>query len=236
MENWYRSPVAAFDVETTGLNVLEDRIVQAALVVVGPDGSVETEAWAGLIDPGVPVPAAASAIHGITDEVVRRSGIPAATAIPDLCRRFHELAGRNLPLVIFNAPFDWPFIHAEAVRHGCTMPGFNLIDPLVLDKGLDKFRRGKRTLVVTAHALGIRLDDAHSALADAVGAAAVARALAEKHLYLQTLPLSELQDVQAQWYSRSAESLEAYLRNRGDRGVKIDRGWPIPDSVKEALG
>ena len=72
MPNWWEGPVATFDLETTGLDVLEDRIVQAAILVIELDGTTREGGWSGLTDPGVKIPAEATEIHDITDEMVAR--------------------------------------------------------------------------------------------------------------------------------------------------------------------
>ena len=66
---WLENPMVGFDTETTGISTTNDRIVTAALITrTGSDVALRT--W--LIDPGVPIPAAASAVHGITTEYARR--------------------------------------------------------------------------------------------------------------------------------------------------------------------
>jgi len=58
-----KNPIAFFDLETTGLNVSKDRIVEIAIVKVSPNGNEETKTFR--VNPGVPIPAESSAIHGI---------------------------------------------------------------------------------------------------------------------------------------------------------------------------
>ena len=64
MGAWYEGTIAALDFETTGVDPLNARIVQAALLFVHPDGSVGPESWTGIVDPGVEIPAGASDVHG----------------------------------------------------------------------------------------------------------------------------------------------------------------------------
>ncbi|MFN7593630.1 MAG: exonuclease domain-containing protein, partial [Bacteroidota bacterium] len=63
------NPLAVLDLETTGTDYARDRIVEIALVVLYPDGSVKE--WNDLVNPGISIPKASSDIHGITDEMVR---------------------------------------------------------------------------------------------------------------------------------------------------------------------
>ena len=65
MPCWYDGPLAAFDTETTGIDVERDRIVSAALVVQEtPRSAPRVTRW--LINPGVEIPEAATAVHGLT--------------------------------------------------------------------------------------------------------------------------------------------------------------------------
>lgn len=73
MPCWFEGPLAAFDTETTGVDVEDDRIVSAALVVQdAAGGRPRTTRW--LVNPGIPVPAGATEIHGLTDLYLQRNG------------------------------------------------------------------------------------------------------------------------------------------------------------------
>ena len=61
-------PICFFDLETTGVNITNDRIVEMAVLKILPDGSQEEKLW--LINPEMKIPAEAAAVHGITDEKV----------------------------------------------------------------------------------------------------------------------------------------------------------------------
>ena len=78
-----RRPLLFFDLETTGLDVVSSRVVQIALLQVLEDGS--SREWETLVNPGVPIPPATTAIHGITDEDVKDAP------------RFEEIAEALLP-------------------------------------------------------------------------------------------------------------------------------------------
>ena len=132
-------PLAFFDLETTGLDPIEDRIVQAAVVLVGSDGAVSDKSWDGIVDPGVPIPVEASGIHGITTERARREGMPPLDALRSMARLIDDAAEGGVPLVIYNAPFDWPFVLAEARRHGVSMAKPDIVDPLVIDRAVDRY-------------------------------------------------------------------------------------------------
>ena len=63
-----KKPLAFFDLETTGVNVAEDRIVEISVIKLNPDGSEEV--LTELVNPGMPIPKGSSDIHGITDDKV----------------------------------------------------------------------------------------------------------------------------------------------------------------------
>ena len=104
-----------------------------------------------------------------------------------------------------------------------------VIDPLVVDKRLDRYRRGKRTLDVVAARYGVTLDGAHDASADAIAAGRVAQALAER--YSDQLPetCDELHAKQIGWARSQAESLTEYFVRIGriDPTDPVDGSWPI---------
>jgi DNA polymerase-3 subunit epsilon len=61
-------PICFFDLETTGINVAKDRIVEIAVLKVFPNGNKESKTW--LVNPEMPIPKEVIAVHGITDEKV----------------------------------------------------------------------------------------------------------------------------------------------------------------------
>lgn len=82
---WYEGPPAAFDTETTGVDTERDRIVAAALVAQpAPDRPLQIRRW--LVDPGVPVPGAASDVHGLSAEHLRAHGRCPGPVVEELAR------------------------------------------------------------------------------------------------------------------------------------------------------
>src|SRR5882762_6230863 len=79
-DGWHRGVLAGFDTETTGRDPHDVRIVSAALV------TSEGEKWTFLIDPGVEIPAEATAIHGITTEYAREHGTPPKETLEQIAR------------------------------------------------------------------------------------------------------------------------------------------------------
>ncbi len=104
-------PLAFFDLETTGIRIGRDRIVQIGIVSLLPDGS--RVSWQSLVDPGMPIPAEATAVHGITDTDVL--GAPTLDKVADVV--LSQLKGCDL--AGFNClRFDVPFLAEELHRVG----------------------------------------------------------------------------------------------------------------------
>lgn len=198
------------------------------MIRVSPEGTVEPGAVVSIVDPGVPIPAGAAAVHGITTERARAEGVPPADAIRAAAPLLLRCRNEGTPLVIYNAPFDWPLLMAESSRHGVPLPaGVPLLDPLLLDRHFDRYRRGSRRLTDVATHYGVRLDAAHSAEADAVATAAIARALvAAFPSELAHLSVVDLQVRQARWYAAWRDGINDYWQRRGDpRRNTTD--WPV---------
>ncbi len=195
--------IGVFDLETTGVDVENDRIVTAHVGVLDADGHVvDARDW--LADPGVEIPAGAAAIHGISTERARAEGAPAPRVVAEVVEALSALFAAGIPVVAYNAPFDFSMLKNEAVRHGVApihAPS-PVIDPLVVDKTFDRYRRGKRTLSVVAEHYAVPLDAAHEACADAVAAGRLALALAEKFGPWMPSTLDELHTRQIAWPGR----------------------------------
>lgn len=225
---WYEGPLLGFDTETTGVACGSDRIVQAALVAVDP-GSGEAVGRTWLIDPGVPIPPGATRVHGITDAMVRAEGLPAAKAMNEIALALGEAVEAGTPVAAFRAGFDFTTLSFELDRHGLAQIDWDrltVIDPSVLDKRVDRFRRGKRTLGVTAAHYGVALDGAHSAAADAAATVSVARTIGARFPEVGSMEPRELHEAQVRWHAEDAASLEAYFRRKG-REETVERRWPL---------
>ncbi|MDA5284388.1 exonuclease domain-containing protein [Streptomyces sp. NPDC054904] len=231
--SWISGPLVAFDLETTGTDVETDRIVTAAVVRLDPDGAVaEERTW--LLDPGVAIPEQASAIHGISTAHAREHGVSAASAIEEIARAVAEGLRLGTPLVVMNARYDLSLLDRECRRHGVESISERLgsvpspvIDPLVIDKHFDKYRKGKRALHALCAHYGVSLDDAHDARADAVAAARVVRRVGERHQPVGLMPLADLHDLQVRAAAEQSVSLQAYLRRTADPTAVVEQAWPL---------
>lgn len=222
--------IGVFDLETTGVDVTADRIVTAHVGLLDASGSVvRARDW--LADPGIDIPAGATAVHGITTERARAEGRPAREVVAEVVEALRALLDAGIPVVAYNAPYDFSLLKHEALRHGIEpiLAPSPVIDPLLVDKRYDRYRPGKRTLEVVAAYYAVRLEGAHDASADAVAAGRVAQALAER--YAPWLPTTayELHTRQIGWARAQAASLTEYFISIGriDPDDRVDGSWPI---------
>lgn len=229
--SWHLGRLAGFDTETTGVDVETDRIVTACIVEVGGKTPPLTANW--LINPGVDIPEQASAVHGITNEKAKAEGQDAAEAIAELVAGLTQVVLAGTPLVIMNAPFDLTILVREARRYGVQPLSdvvgdeLRVVDPRVIDKRLDMYRRGKRTLTDLCRHYGVKLDGAHSADADAIATCRVAWRLGNVFPRLAEMSLPELHKTQAEWHAAWAADFQAHLRGKGETDAVIDGRWPL---------
>lgn len=231
---WHRELLVGFDLETTGTDPLEARIVTAAVTEVREGEPVRHREW--LVDPGVPIPTGATAVHGITTEQAVAQGRPAAEAVAEIAEALAGYWAEGIPVVVYNAPFDLSLLAAESRRYG--LPSLTqrtggdvgpVIDPLIMDRSLDRFRKGKRTLEAACGVYGVVLEGAHDAGADALAAVRVACALAERYPRECAGELRELHRSQAAWYAAWAADYGNWLRRRGRASAEaeVDGTWPL---------
>jgi|GEM_PF-61163 len=221
--------LGVFDLETTGVDVDTSRIVSACIAVLDDAGRVVSR-WDWLADPGIEIPEGASAVHGITTERARADGRPATIVVAEIAQTLRVLFDSRIPVTVYNAPYDLTLLNRECRRHGLdalddVMP---VIDPLVIDKAVDRYRKGKRTLEVTAELYEVPLDDAHDAGADAIAAGRVALALLRRYPDDLDIELADLHGRQEVWHAEQAASFQEYLRSkRGDDSYVADPSWPV---------
>ncbi len=116
---WTDGVLAGLDLETTSADPTEARIVTASVVLAGHHLGLVKRSW--LVDPGVEIPAEATAIHGITTEQARREGRPDREAVPAIAGLVAELWRTGIPVVIYNATYDLTVLDRELRRQG--LPG-----------------------------------------------------------------------------------------------------------------
>ncbi len=226
--SWHEGPLGVLDLEATGVDPHTARIIEVALLRFEIDGS-SSELVNRLIDPGVPIPAVVTDITGISTDDVETNGGDPVEVLESTRDAVTRLVDDGVPIVIYQAPYDWPLLGAELARHGLgSLPGVPpviLIDPLVLDRHVDRYRKGKRTLDVVAAHYGVRLDDAHRAAPDAAATAALARKIAERYpqLHVEGPDIVALQrDAHKTWKT----SLNEYLAKVDPSRSPVTGEWP----------
>ncbi|MEX3106867.1 3'-5' exonuclease [Streptomyces sp. V2] len=233
MTCWYEGPLAAFDTETTGVDVESDRIVSAALVVQDATGTrPRVNRW--LVNPGVPVPSSATAVHGLTEEHLQRNGRWPAPVMYEIAELLTEQAAVGRPLVVMNAPFDLTLLDRELRRHRASslddwlgQSALRVLDPRVLDKHLDRYRKGRRTLTDLCAHYEVTLAEAHDAAADALAALEVVRAVGRRFsARLERLSPGELHTLQTGWHAAQARGLQAWFARSGQEET-VDPSWPL---------
>jgi len=218
---WWKGRMLALDVETTGPLPEQARIVQYGLAWVG--GGEQPSRHAAIVNPGVPIPAEATAVHGITDEMAA-DGMPHDAAVDFIVENIATAAARRVPVVAFNARYDLTVIDRAARAEAIDMGGLlwdavRVVDPMVIDKLLDKYRRSypdaprgmnpeqaqaaghisTRTLEGMCRHFGVRLDQAHDASADAVAAARLAYKFGQSGRVIRQRPDAEGAEAEQMW-------------------------------------
>lgn len=243
---WHQGTLVSFDLETSGVDPETARIVTAAIVTCNPaTGSVLTDEW--LADPEIDIPAEATAVHGITTEHARANGQPGGAVVDEIIGALAVAWRAGLPVIVYNAPYDFTVLDREARRHlgGGVWHG-TVVDPFVLDRQYDRYRKGSRKLTAVAGHYGVPLSeqDAHGAGADALAAARLAWSMANRYSDLGAMDLPELHAKQIVWCAEQARSFERYLRGVKLReegpdaaaAVSIPQDWPMrPVAVEGVL-
>ncbi|MFY7863096.1 MAG: exonuclease domain-containing protein, partial [Rhodoluna sp.] len=133
MPEWAKR-IAVFDTETTGLDLKTARIVTASVVELDLDGTVVVDRAEWFANPEIEIPKVASDVHGITTEMAVAEGRDYKQVIGEILDALRDCFDRGVPVVAYNAPYDFTILFHQAVALGLQpiaqpMP---VIDPLVL--------------------------------------------------------------------------------------------------------
>lgn len=236
--SWHDGPMVAFDTETTGTDPTVARIVTACVAhVQAGEGVTRVRTW--IANPGVPIPPEATAVHGITDEQVRAEGADPAVVAEEIADDLVAAWSAGVPVVAMNFAYDGTVLDCELRRHGLVplldrlgSTPLRVIDPLVIDRALDRYRRGKKRLTELCEVYGVELVEAHTAADDALAAARVAWRMAERFPEELQRDLDELQVLQARWHVEWADHFEEWMRANVDPETVIDRSWPLRSTTR----
>lgn len=231
---WIDGTWLGFDTETTGVSVKRDRIATASLIW-REGGNDRVENW--IINPGIPMPPQATAVNGLTDEFLAQNGEKPVVALEEIASRLASAMDSGIPAVGFNVSYDFQILEAELARHGLETLRERLggalqpiIDPLVLDRALDRYRPGKRRLAMVCAAYGLGENrDFHRAEADVTATLDLLSAMVDRYEELREMTLVELQQFQRDRHRDWAEGYNEYLKNKRSRFVPALLDWPIPN-------
>lgn len=172
MQLQLNKPICFFDLETTGLNIAHDRIVELSILKVYPNGNKESHTWR--VNPGIPIPAESTLIHGISDADVMNE-----PTFKELAHRVYDLI-KGCDLGGFNSDrFDIPLLAEEMLR---AEVDFNLNKVSTIDVQTIFHKKEKRTLEAAYKFYCDKdLTDAHSAESDTNATYEVLKAQLERY-------------------------------------------------------
>jgi DNA polymerase III subunit epsilon len=252
MTAWWNGHGVGFDIESDSPDPDDARIITACATIIRPGMAPVVHEW--VARPERDIPEGATAVHGITTEWAREHGKPRADAVHDIA---HIISGASTlcPLICHNAPYDLTVLDRELRRlggaginlHDDGLPMFGhgpqpfaVIDTLVLDKQVDRYRGGKggRKLTAAAPVYGVELtaEQAHAADSDVRASVQMALAIARRcsmdrdelselyadrrYPHLMARPFHEIRDLdvvelhraQIEWAAEQAAGLAEWAR------------------------
>lgn len=250
--NWRDAPFLVFDLETTGVNVFEDRIVTScvALIPAAPaeGGQRLPKVFSRIVDPRVEVPEEASAIHGLTTEYVRKHGIDPPTALEEAAGLLRWAVDQRVPIVTMNGAFDFTVLDRECERWGVRPVADHpsklgpVIDIRVIDKQADPYRKKEpdgtstRTLTGLCKLWHIPLEGAHDSTVDALATGKVAWKMARgpiprvpsrrpydtPQLDIGAMKPEDLHAAQVEWYATQSRNMATFFRGLASQQVDPD--------------
>lgn len=178
--------IATFDLETTGLDIVKDRIIQIAVVRKDNDGKIEEKKV--LINPEIPIAPEATEVHGITNEMVKDA--PTFKQVARSLYKYiegYDLSGYNI------LRFDLPLLVEELLRAGVdfSFDGVKIIDVMKIYKKLHPRDLGSCYNYYT----GRTLDGAHDALNDTRATAEILDAMTKEEGELEGKTMDELDEM-----------------------------------------
>jgi exonuclease RNase T and DNA polymerase III len=151
-------PICFFDLETTGIDIVKDRIVEISILKIYPNGNKESKTW--LVNPTIPIPSTASEVHGITDEKVANE-----PTFKEIAKQIYQMI-KDADLAGYNSDrFDIPLLAEEMLRAG--VDEFDFGNRVTVDVQTIFHKMEQRTLSAAyKFYCGKELTDAHTAAAD----------------------------------------------------------------------
>jgi len=231
---WHDAPMLGLDLETTGPDPYEAVPVSFALVMFFEPGVAE-RVRTGLVQPGLPIPPEATAVHGITDEAVAERGGDLFRFTEGVLGYLLDATRDGVPLVGMNLRYDLTVMDQltrRFMKHGLIELGFEtpVLDALVLDRHVDRYRKGRRTLGALADHYGLAPRPEHDPVADVFAARWVVGRIADRNPELRTLDITEVHTIEQAAHYEWATSYNAYRVEHGQEPLgATEYGWPLAE-------
>jgi len=220
-------PLAFFDLETTGLNIASDRIVEISIVKIMPNGDKEVKTK--LLNPTIPISKEAATIHGITNEDVKDKA-----TFKEVANELNEFI-QDCDLAGYNSNrFDIPLLAEEFLRVGID---FNVSDRKLIDVQNIFHKMEQRTLVAAyKYYCNKDLTNAHSAEADTTATYEILEAQIEKYAELKndTQFLSEFSEM-----NKNVDLLGRFIYNDKNEAIfnfGKHKGKPVTEVLEKEPG
>jgi DNA polymerase III subunit epsilon len=214
---WPQKSFIVIDTETTGLNFETDRVIEVCVAVFVRGQYIHGFDW--IVNSGKESHPDAIATHGITNEQQFSEGRDPSEVFPWIHNMIGQMRAAKLPVMAFNAPFDFSMLRAEWNRIGISLQKEDLyvIDPLVVDRhyqvNVPVFTKPWMRLGHMAARYGVK-PPTHRALEDAVTTGLVAVEQSFHYPALRHNSMSELMRKQHQWYLEWAGKFQAYAKKK----------------------
>lgn len=225
--NWWEQTLLCVDTETTSADPEEARVATICRVVINPSAKSK-DVHTGII--AVEMPEEAGKVNGLSTEYLMHDGKPSADVLDEFCADIAVALALGTPVIAANAVFDLTVLDRDCRRNGVPTisdrlegaPLTPIVDPMVLDKKVDKYRRrvsptqGARCLKTLAQVHGVGWDDAlaHTAEYDALQAGRVVWALMRRYPFLASFSLDQLHEAQVGWYAQQSLGLADFFRRK----------------------
>lgn len=216
--DWLSAPLWVIDTETDGVDPATAELVTVCLGQSLRPGHWEPRTW--LLKPARPIPAEATAVHGITTEHAEEHGIDRAQALAEIRG---ALSGTGeAPIVLHNAPYDLTILSRSLGDPG--MQWGPVIDTLVLFRRFD-LTTGSKSLESLAYRHGFTFP-AHDAEADSLATLRLLHILCGENDLLRHVDPVDLHRLQADWYAAQQQAAHFRRRGNGQASEAPDTSWP----------
>ena len=224
---WSEGPLIGFDLETTGIDPGTDLPVQVALIRWDPPDRPHRKVF--IVDPGCEVPPGVQAIHGISTQRARREGCPLAEAAAIVHSVLNRAQLEQVPVVAMNASFDVTIATVLFRTFGLEPINWEaLVDPLVIDRQIDRYRSGKRRLGALCDTYDVMLATPHDAGNDADAAVSIVRTIAVRYPEIAAYKIGDLTRFQIEWHRTWAFEYDSWCKQNGRPGLAPeDFYWPL---------